>query len=138
MLAEPGDSHPVGALPSGTVIHNIEVYPSEGGRLARAAGSAGTIVNHTGSRSIVRMPSGREVSIAKQCCATVGRPSNVKHEEFVYGSAGRKRWFGIRPRSGKYQKKSGYHGKKIKMQKPMVKYDRPPPTNIQGVYTESS
>lgn len=117
------DAYAVGALPIGTVIHNIERYPSEGGRFARAGGSAGTIIRKIGDRCIVRLPSKREVNISQECMAVVGRVSNVNHKKEPIGSPNRARWFGIRPKSGLFHKKTGYHGQKVKGPRQVIVYD---------------
>lgn len=121
--AEACDAFPVGALPAGTVIHNIEYWPDEGGRIARAAGSCGMVVRKMENMVVVRMPSGQEICVAETCMATVGRVSNAEQNKQPMGSPNRMRWFGIRPRSGKRNKKIGIHGKKTKNPKPIMIFD---------------
>ncbi|XP_050414152.1 39S ribosomal protein L2, mitochondrial [Patella vulgata] len=115
-----GDSYPLGSLPLGTLVHNIEIYPETGGRVARAAGTCGQLIKKIGDRCIIRMPSKREMNVSEECTATVGRVSNIDHNKQHIGSASRARWFGIRPDSGWKQKKTGYNGRKIKPVKPVV------------------
>lgn len=124
VVAKVGDAHPLAALAVGTTIHNIEMFEKEGGNFARAAGTSGTIVRKAGDQVIVKLPSGREASLAETCIATVGRVSNIKHGSEHIGSAQRNRWFGVRPKSGLYKKKTGYHGRKIKPPKPMITYEK--------------
>lgn len=122
--AESSDAFPLGALPAGTVVHNIEYWPDEGGKIARAAGSCGVIMRKMENMVLVRMPSGQEISVDQTCMATVGRVSNAGQKLLPMGSPNRMRWFGIRPRSGKRQKKlGGIYGKKIKNPKPVMIFD---------------
>ncbi|ESO99420.1 hypothetical protein LOTGIDRAFT_213398 [Lottia gigantea] len=118
-----GNAYPVGALPIGTIVHNIERYAGLGGRVSRAAGSCGQIIRQLPEQSIIAMPSKREMVISVNCVATVGRVSNVGQAKKPIGSAGRNRWFGKRPNSGYYQKKDGYHGRKINPPKKPIEYD---------------
>lgn len=117
------DAYPLGAMAIGTVVHNIEYWPEEGGRIARAAGTCGTIVKKLNDMVVVRMPSKREICVSKECMATVGRVSKVDQNKVPMGSPNRMRWFGIRPRSGKKHKKTGKHGRKLKKVKPMMVFD---------------
>lgn len=121
MTPNEGDAHPIGALPLGTVIHNIETTPGLGGDIARAGGCSGTFIRKQGDNCVVKMPSGREMSVSETCVATVGKVSN-EDRDLKIGSAKRSRWLGIRPSSGLRQKKTGYHGRRIKPMKPMVVY----------------
>lgn len=121
-----GDSYPLGALAVNTIVHNIERLPGEGGSVALAAGSSAQIVRKVGGQCVIKMPSGKEMSVALKCMASVGRVSNVQHGTIPIGSAKRLRWFGIRPRSGLRQKKTGYHGRKLGRVTPTVVYDKPP------------
>lgn len=108
----------MGALPVGTQINCVELYPGLGGFLAHAAGTFATILRKTPEgRVIVLTPSKKEFSIPQECMCTVGRLSNVAHGSTPIGSAQRNRWLGNRPRSGWWQRKTGKHGRKI----------RPPP-----------
>ncbi|XP_033744937.1 39S ribosomal protein L2, mitochondrial-like [Pecten maximus] len=120
---EAGNQYPVGSLPVGTIIHNIERWPKEGGRVARAAGASGMITRKLEDNSVViSMPSKKEMRVDQYAMATVGRVSNPGHQDVIIGKAGRNRWKGIRPSSGLKQKKSGYHGKKINKPKAIKSY----------------
>ncbi|KAH3881695.1 39S ribosomal protein L2, mitochondrial-like [Dreissena polymorpha] len=119
-----GDSHPLGALPIGTIVHNVEEYPDIGGGIARAAGASATIKQKLADSVIIKMPSGREAKLDVRCKATVGKVDvPVTHTKPI-GSPNRNRWFGIRPKSGLWHKKTGYNGRKIKPPKPMVVYEK--------------
>ena len=121
--AEEMDAYPLGSLAVGTVVHNIEMYPGEGGKIARAAGTCGIIARKVNDTVVVKMPSKREMCVAKECMATVGRVSNVDNDKEIMGSPNRMRWLGIRPRSGLWQRKTGKHGRKIRRIKPMKVFD---------------
>eukprot|EP00916_Digyalum_oweni_P022054 GHVL01036601.1.p1 GENE.GHVL01036601.1~~GHVL01036601.1.p1 ORF type:complete len:293 (+),score=16.08 GHVL01036601.1:150-1028(+) len=124
--ASEGDSHPVGSLPLGSVVHNVERYTGEGGTIARAAGTSAQLVRKIDDRCILRMPSKREINVSQECMVTLGRVSNVDHNKIPVGKAGRNRWFGIRPQSGWWHRKTGYNGRKIKPIKPTKVYLKPP------------
>lgn len=123
MKAEESNAYPLGSLAVGTVVHNIEYWPGEGGKVARAAGTCGVIARKLDDMVVVKMPSKREICVSKECMATVGRVSNVDHDKEIMGSPNRMRWFGIRPRSGLRKKKTGIHGRKIKRVKPVMVFD---------------
>ncbi|XP_063989689.1 large ribosomal subunit protein uL2m [Diachasmimorpha longicaudata] len=119
-----GDAYPLGALPVGTSVYNIEKYPGQGGVLINAAGTAGTIIRKDGpDRIIVQMPSKRLFSLHQSCLACVGRVSNILHGETPIGSAQKNRELGNRPRSGLWQRKTGRFGRKIKPPRPIKHYD---------------
>lgn len=120
-----GDSHPLGSLPLGTLVSCVEQFPGAGGRMASAAGVSAQLVRKQDGLCVVRLPSKREVILQPTCSATVGRISNVDHNKRVIGKAGRNRWLGIRPRSGRWHRKDGYCGRKIRGIKPPVKYTKP-------------
>ena len=121
--AEEMDAYPLGSLAVGTVVHNIERFPGEGGKIARAAGVCGIIARKVNDNVVVKMPSKREMCVSKECMATVGRVSNVDNDKKIMGSPNRMRWFGIRPRSGLRQVKTGKNGRKINKVKPMKIFD---------------
>lgn len=125
--AAEGDAHPVGSLPVGAVIHNVELYAGEGGAVARAAGTSAQLVRKVGDRCIIRMPSKREINVSQDCMVTLGRVSNVEHNNRIIGKAGRSRWLGVRPQSGWWHRKTGYNGRKIRPIKPTKTYLKPPP-----------
>ncbi|MBU1863966.1 MAG: 50S ribosomal protein L2 [Candidatus Omnitrophica bacterium] len=92
-----GNHTPLGAIPPGTPIHNIEFHPGQGGKLVRAAGTLAEIAAKEDPFCHIKMPSGEIRMIKLDCYATIGQCSNGDHEQIVYGKAGRKRWLGIRP-----------------------------------------
>lgn len=95
---EIGNAMPIGELPLGTVVHNIELKPGKGGALARSAGSSAQYQARDGKYGILKMPSGETRMILLTCMATVGTCSNPDHMNVVSGKAGRSRWLGMRPR----------------------------------------
>ena len=86
-------------IPLGTIIHNIELHPGEGGVLARSAGSYAQLTARDGKYAIVKLPSGETRMILVTCKATIGSVSNGDHELEKGGKAGRSRWQGRRPRN---------------------------------------
>jgi len=94
---KPGNNMKLSAIPLGTFIHNIEVEPGKGGRLARSAGGFGQLMAKEGIYCQVRMPSGEIRLIHSNCKASIGQVSNLEHENVTIGKAGRTRWMGIRP-----------------------------------------
>lgn len=117
-----GDAYPLGCLPIGTLVNSVEIIPGMGSMFARAAGVQAQVIRHTKDSSIVRLPSKREVCVSSRCVATVGRVSNIDHNKRVIGKAGRNRWLGIRPHSGRFVKKTGRFGLKIRPIKQMKTY----------------
>jgi len=94
---KPGNCLPVGNIPLGTVIHNIELYPGRGGQLCRSAGTAAQLMAKEGTTAQVRLPSGEVRYIKMGCKATIGQVGNIDHENVHLGKAGRKRHMGVRP-----------------------------------------
>ena len=94
---KPGNALPLSAIPVGTVIHNIELYPGKGGQLVRSAGNFAQLIAKEGKYGLVRLPSGELRNIPLNCYATVGQVSNIDHENVKIGKAGRKRNMGWRP-----------------------------------------
>ncbi len=92
-----GNCLPIVNIPLGTVLHNIELRPGEGGKLVRSAGGSAQLMAKEGEYAQVRMPSGEVRKILMVCRATIGQLGNVDHENEVVGKAGRKRHRGIRP-----------------------------------------
>ncbi len=86
-------------MPLGTNIHNIEMQPKQGGKLARSAGASAQLTNKEEKYAILRMPSGELRKVLINCYATVGVVSNSDHNLETMGKAGRNRWKGIRPRT---------------------------------------
>jgi len=95
---EPGNTAPIGNLPIGTNIHNIEMVLGRGGQIARSAGSFATISGRDKGYTIIKAPSGEVRKINDNCKATVGIVSNGEHELLSIGKAGRSRWLGRRPK----------------------------------------
>ncbi|HLY02694.1 MAG TPA: 50S ribosomal protein L2 [Candidatus Cybelea sp.] len=92
-----GNALPIKNIPVGTVIHNIELRPREGGKLVRSAGVAAQLMAKEDQYAQVRMPSGEVRRIHIDCRATIGQLGNVEHENQVIGKAGRSRHLGKRP-----------------------------------------
>jgi len=98
VATEIGNAMYLSEIPFGTVIHNIEMQPGQGAKIARGAGSAAQLMSRDGKYAIVKMPSGETRMILQTCKATVGLVSNIDHSLEVSGKAGRSRWKGRRPR----------------------------------------
>ena len=94
---KPGNSLVLLSIPVGTLIHNIEVLPGRGGKLARSAGGYAQLMAKEGDYCQIKMPSGEIRLIHSRCRATIGQLSNTDHENIKIGKAGRNRWLGIRP-----------------------------------------
>lgn len=94
-----GNAVPLGKLPLGTVVHNIELRPGGGGIMARSAGSYAQLTSRDGKYAIIKLPSGESRMVLVTCKATVGTVSNPDHTLEISGKAGRKRWLGRRPRT---------------------------------------
>lgn len=94
---KPGNALPLSRIPLGTVVHNIELQPSKGGQMCRAAGTYAQVVAREGKYASLRLPSGEIRKVLATCYATVGQVGNVDHENITLGKAGRKRWMGKRP-----------------------------------------
>jgi large subunit ribosomal protein L2 len=94
---EEGNCTTLGRIPQGTLIHNIELQPLKGGQIARSAGAYAEIVAKEGNLVQIKLPSTEVRNISANCYATVGQVSNPEHMNIVVGSAGRKRWMGVRP-----------------------------------------
>jgi large subunit ribosomal protein L2 len=92
-----GNALPLANIPLGTVIHNVELRPGEGGKLVRSAGSSAQLMAKEGAYAQVRMPSGEVRKIQIVCRATIGQLGNLDHENEVIGKAGRSRHLGKRP-----------------------------------------
>ncbi len=94
---KPGNSMPINSIPVGTLIHNIELNPKQGGKLVKAAGQSAQLMAKDGKYAHVRLPSGEMRLILSKCRATIGVIGNSDHENVKIGKAGRKRHMGIRP-----------------------------------------
>ena len=94
---KPGNALPLSAIPTGTFIHNVEIYPGKGAQLARSAGVMAQLMGKENNMALVRLPSGEMRYVPLNCMATVGQVGNVDHENVKVGKAGRKRHMGWRP-----------------------------------------
>ena len=92
-----GNCLPLTAIPVGTQVHNIELYPGKGGQLVRSAGTSAQLMAKEGKYVTLRLPSGEMRMVPKDCRATIGVLGNIDHNLINYGKAGRKRHMGIRP-----------------------------------------
>jgi len=92
-----GNTLPLGNLPLGTIIHNIELRPGQGATLVRSAGSYAQLMAKDGKYTVIKLASGEIRKILMTCLATIGSVSNSQHQLEVHGKAGRRRWLGRRP-----------------------------------------
>ncbi len=92
-----GNALPIGVIPVGSVIHNIELHPGKGGQLARSAGVSAQILGRETGHVLVRLGSGEVRKVLETCRATIGSVGNESHELVVIGKAGRARHMGLRP-----------------------------------------
>jgi large subunit ribosomal protein L2 len=95
----PGNALPMRYIPVGTVIHNVELYPGAGGKMARSAGSSVQLVAKEGNFATLRLPSSEMRRVPIDCRATVGEVGNAEYELIKVGKAGRNRWKGKRPQT---------------------------------------
>jgi large subunit ribosomal protein L2 len=86
-------------IPLGTIIHNIEMQPGRGAKIARGAGAYAQLTAKEGRYVVIKLPSGEVRRILADCLATIGAVGNTDHMNISYGKAGRKRWLGRRPRN---------------------------------------
>jgi len=94
---KPGNCLPLSAIPTGTVIHNIELHPGKGAQLVRSAGTSAQLMAKEDGLAQIRLPSGEVRIIRLECKATIGQVGNFEHENIQIGKAGRKRHMGWRP-----------------------------------------
>ena len=94
---EVGNSLPLGEIPVGTLVHNIELRPGQGAAMARSAGTFAQLAAREGNYAVLRLPSGETRMVSIACRATVGTVSNPDHNLESFGKAGRSRWLGRRP-----------------------------------------
>ena len=94
---KPGNSLPLVNIPTGTFIHNVELYPGRGGQLARAAGDGAQLMAKENGYALLRLPSGELRNVSENCIASIGLVGNEEHENIKLGKAGRTRHLGIRP-----------------------------------------
>ncbi len=84
-------------IPSGTLIHNIELFKNKGGQIVRGAGTSAQIMAKEGDFAHIRLPSGEVRLVSLDCHATIGQIGNIEHESLILGKAGKNRWLGIKP-----------------------------------------
>jgi large subunit ribosomal protein L2 len=94
---KPGNAMPLGAMPVGTIVHNVEIKPGKGGQIARSAGTYAQYVGRDQGYAILRLNSGEQRLVPQSCFATVGAVSNPDHANISIGKAGRNRWKGRMP-----------------------------------------
>ena len=94
---KPGNALPLENIPTGTLVHNVELKPGQGGKMARSAGSGIQLVAKDSGHAVLRLPSGEMRRVLLKCRATVGQVGNLDHENLSGGKAGRSRWRGKRP-----------------------------------------
>jgi large subunit ribosomal protein L2 len=94
-----GNALPLGKIPPGTVVHNVELRPGKGGQMARAAGCEVRLVSREGVHALLKLPSGEVRKVQIDCMATIGQVGNVDHANLSSGKAGRTRWLGRRPKN---------------------------------------
>ena len=93
-----GNAMPLGKIPQGTMIHNVELKRGKGAQIARGAGTYAQLVAKEGEFGHVRLPSGEVRLVRLECYATIGQVGNLDHENISYGKAGKSRWLGRRPK----------------------------------------
>ncbi len=93
----PGNAMPLKSVPLGTAVHNIELRPGGGGKVARSAGQQAVVSNREGGYALIKMPSGEIRRFHENCYCTIGQVGNRDHMNEVSGKAGRTRWKGVRP-----------------------------------------
>jgi large subunit ribosomal protein L2 len=98
VVPEIGNALPMKSIPLGTMIHNIEMQPGQGGKLVRSAGTSAQLANKETEYAVLKMPSGELRKVLINCYATIGVVSNSDHNLETAGKAGRNRWKGVRPR----------------------------------------
>ncbi|MBW1898539.1 MAG: 50S ribosomal protein L2 [Deltaproteobacteria bacterium] len=95
---KPGNALPLGGIPLGTQIHNIELRLGKGGQIVRSAGSFAQLMAKEAPYALIKLPSGEVRKVLLKCMATIGQVGNVVHENISKGKAGRSRWLGRRPK----------------------------------------
>ena len=93
-----GNALPLGEIPLGTSVHNVELVPGKGGQVARSAGMSAEVVAKEGDYVTLRMGSTEMRRMHMRCLATIGEVGNAEHELISYGKAGKSRWKGMRPK----------------------------------------
>ena len=92
-----GNALPLGSIPVGTLVHNVEMQPGNGGQMVRTAGASAQLMAKEGKYATLKMPSGEMRMVLLTCKATIGQVGNLDHELVSLGKAGRKRHMGIKP-----------------------------------------
>lgn len=92
-----GNALPLGEIPLGLSIHNVEFQPGRGGQIGRSAGTQIILNNREGDYALIKMPSGEIRRVHVKCYATIGQVGNIDHMNVSSGKAGRSRWRGVRP-----------------------------------------
>ncbi|MYD36885.1 MAG: 50S ribosomal protein L2 [Dehalococcoidia bacterium] len=92
-----GNALPLGVIPTGTTVHNIEIHLGKGGQLVRGAGTGAQVMAHEDKYTLLRLPSGELRRVLSACYATIGQVGNPDHKNLSWGKAGRKRLKGWRP-----------------------------------------
>jgi len=95
---QPGNCLPMSVIPTGTMLHNIEMRPGKGGQMVRSAGTGAQLMAREGQYALLRLPSGEMRKVLACCVATIGEVSNPEHSHEKIGKAGRNRWKGRRPK----------------------------------------
>ena len=92
----PGNALPLGNIPLGTLVHNVELREGRGGQLGRSAGTVIQLMAKEGDYALLKLPSGELRRVRTACRATIGQVGNIEHENITHGKAGRTRWLGWR------------------------------------------
>jgi len=95
---KPGNNLPLGLIPAGTTVHNLEFEPNKGGQIVRSAGTSAQILGREDKYTMVRLPSGEVRRFINECRATIGQVGNLDHQNIKHGKAGRIRLLGRRPK----------------------------------------
>ena len=115
-----GDAWPLGAMPPGTLVHNIEKTVGGNEYFGQYAGAHATVGRRIGNMIVVKLPSKRDVALDERCMAVVGKASNTEHHLRNKLCPQRNRWLGNRPHSGLWHRKDGYCGRKLHPPKPLL------------------
>ncbi|MEG1971800.1 MAG: 50S ribosomal protein L2, partial [Oscillospiraceae bacterium] len=94
---KPGNATMLSEIPTGTMIHNVELHPGKGAQLVRSAGVTAQLMAKENGMALIRLPSGELRNVPENCMATIGQVSNIDHENVSRGKAGKTRHLGFRP-----------------------------------------
>jgi large subunit ribosomal protein L2 len=94
---KPGNAMPIGAVPLGTFLYNVELVPGKGGQLSRSAGTYCQLMAKEGDYAQLRLPSGEIRKVPLRCSCSIGQVGNEEHQNIIIGKAGKSRWLGRRP-----------------------------------------